>query len=375
MSDRRAPSDPADPAQPEVVFLTDGGQPVDLVADRLVAFVRAARHTLDLAIYDAHFEGTDAHGRDVNDRVIGAINDAERRGVEVRAVYNDDDGPGPIPRILPRTGPPSFLHRLTRAIAAKGIDGRFDLMHHKYVVRDAADPSNAAVWTGSTNWSTDSFTRMENLVLTIPGTDLAAAYTEDFEQLWDRERVEGSGRLDDEPARLTYGGEPFTVRALFSPGRGRKMSQTVAKHIGEARERIRICSPVITSTPILGTLAETLDDHRVDSKVAVDGTQMREVLHQWREDGRGGWKIPLFEQLLRSGRVAGKRSTPYAPGSLHDFMHAKLVVCDDVVLTGSYNCSHSGEMNAENLLEIRNRPFADRCAAFVETVYDRYYHA
>jgi phosphatidylserine/phosphatidylglycerophosphate/cardiolipin synthase-like enzyme len=102
---------------------------------------------------------------------------------------------------------------------------------------------------------------------------------------------------------------------------------------------------------------------------------MREVLQLWRSDGRGGWKIPLFEQLRRSDRLAGKRSTPYAPGSLHDFMHAKLIVCDDVVLTGSYNCSHSGEMNAENLLEIRNRPFADECARFVEAVFARYYHA
>ena len=53
-------------------------------------------------------------------------------------------------------------------------------------------------------------------------------------------------------------------------------------------------------------------------------------------------------------------------------MHAKIVVCDDWVLTGSYNCSHSGEMNAENLLEIHDPALADQCAAFCEQVHARY---
>ena len=49
---------------------------------------------------------------------------------------------------------------------------------------------------------------------------------------------------------------------------------------------------------------------------------------------------------------SGKHSTPYAPDSVHDFMHAKVTVADDIVFVGSFNLSHSGEMNAENVLEI-----------------------
>ena len=56
-------------------------------------------------------------------------------------------------------------------------------MHHKYVVRDALDLTRAAVWNGSLNWTTSSFTRMENVVVTAPGTQVATAYTRDFEQL------------------------------------------------------------------------------------------------------------------------------------------------------------------------------------------------
>ena len=51
---------------------------------------------------------------------------------------------------------------------------------------------------------------------------------------------------------------------------------------------------------------------------------------------------------------SGKRSTPWAPDSVHDFMHAKVTVADDTVFVGSFNLSRSGEMNAENVLEIRD---------------------
>jgi phosphatidylserine/phosphatidylglycerophosphate/cardiolipin synthase-like enzyme len=237
-------------------------------------------------------------------------------------------------------------------------------MHHKYVVRDGN-----AVWTGSTNWTNDAWTRMENLTVTVESSDLAAAYTQDFDQLWTKRHLEHTGTFDDEPATLVGG---TRVRALFSPGRGRKMGQLVATRIGQARERIRICSPVITSSPILGTLAEVLDDETCDALITVDGPQMAQALEQWRNDGRAAWKAPLYERVVRSGRLAAKASTPYAPNAVHDYMHAKLVVCDDWVLTGSYNCSHSGELNAENILDIRDATLADACAAYCERVHARY---
>ena len=42
-------------------------------------------------------------------------------------------------------------------------------MHHKYVVRDAA-----SVWSGSTNWTADSWTREENVIVTVDSPGLAA---------------------------------------------------------------------------------------------------------------------------------------------------------------------------------------------------------
>jgi phosphatidylserine/phosphatidylglycerophosphate/cardiolipin synthase-like enzyme len=53
-------------------------------------------------------------------------------------------------------------------------------------------------------------------------------------------------------------------------------------------------------------------------------------------------------------------------------MHAKVTVADDIVFIGSFNLSHSGERNAENVLEIRDAALADRMAAFIDSICARY---
>src|SRR5919204_315672 len=56
-----------------------------------------------------------------------------------------------------------------------------------------------------------------------------------------------------------------------------------------------------------------------------------------------------------------------------DLMHHKFVVRDgDTVWTGSFNLSHSGEKNAEDVLEIRDADLADQLAKYVDQVRARY---
>jgi phosphatidylserine/phosphatidylglycerophosphate/cardiolipin synthase-like enzyme len=355
--------------EPTLNFLTDGGQTPTSILDRLVAYIDGARQSLDLAIYDAHL------APELADRLLGAFAAAEQRGVQVRAVYNDlgksDGGDPPVPnfsKAAPQTGA-SLLRRLTQSVPFKAISGIPDLMHHKYVIRD-----RAAVWTGSTNWTDDSWTRQENAIVVIPSADLAAAYQIDFDQLWTGGKVENSGNLDDSPASLTYDGAPLAVRALFSPGRGHEISELIGQRISNARTRINICSPVLTSAEVLKALVARIEANTMPAgtTIAIDGPQMHGAISQWNHNDRASWKVPLAETVLHSGLVAEKPSTPYAPGTTHDYMHAKMVVCDNVVMTGSFNCSHSGEMNAENVLEVDNAAFADQCVGFVTGVHARY---
>ena len=155
-------------------------------------------------------------------------------------------------------------------------------------------------------------------------------------------------------------------------GRGRRIAHRIASALGRATTRIRIASPVLTSGPILGTLTEVASAHRVDLAGVLDATQMREVHGQWGADPHAGWKIPAVTCVLEGAPFSGKPSTPFGPGTIHDYMHAKVTVADDVVFVGSYNLSHSGEENAENVLEMEDSALADRLAAFVDEVRGRY---
>jgi phosphatidylserine/phosphatidylglycerophosphate/cardiolipin synthase-like enzyme len=150
------------------------------------------------------------------------------------------------------------------------------------------------------------------------------------------------------------------------------MSHEIANRVAAATRRVRIASPVITSGPVLGTLAELIKSPRSDLRGIYDRTQMAEVQRQWSGNGLSGWKLEAFGAIAASGLFASKVTTPYSIGSVHDFMHAKLTVADDTVFVGSYNLSHSGEMNAENVLEIESGPLADLCAAYIEKIMAKY---
>ena len=334
--------------------LTDGGQRAEDVAHRVAAFIAESRRTLDLALYDVRLP--EPTGSIVADE-LRAAND---RGVRIRLAYNVDCG-RPAALHPPPSTRPEILDELPIETAA--ISGIPDLMHHKYAVRDGE-----AVWTGSTNWTVDSWTRQENVIAVAESPDLAAAYLVNFDELWEGRDVEHSGHGDPDPTEV--GGAE--VRAWFTPGHGEALSQRIATTIGAARRRVRIASPVITSAPILGTLAELADRGTLDVAGVVDEPQTDTVFKQWRENGQTAWKIPLLATALDRLPFSGKRSTPWSPDSVHDFMHAKLTVADDTVFVGSFNLSRSGERNAENVLEIHDPSLADRMAAFVDEVRARY---
>ncbi len=334
----------------EVHTLTDGGQPAEQTAHALAEFFASSKQTLEIAIYDLHLPPN------LVEIVGDALRAAEKRGVAIRLAYNLDHAKEtPVPR--PGGTNPEVMEGLP--FPTEAIPGVPDLMHHKYVVRDAA-----TVWTGSTNWTADSWTREENVILTVDSPGIASRYLEDFEQLWTTRDVGRSGRVDTAPVD--------GMRVWFCPGRGEKLAHRIAKAIGSARRRVRIASPVISSAPILATLAQMASDGKVDIAGVVDATQVAEVFEQWRENGNVDWKGPLLRTALTRAPFSGKVTTPYAPGSVHDYMHAKVTVADDTVFVGSFNLSHSGELNAENVVELEDPQLAERLAAFIDELRARY---
>lgn len=339
----------------ELTTLTDGGQSPSAVAREVSAFLASAERTLDLALYDVRFE-TDAGAL-----VLASLLAAHQRGVAIRLAYNVDH-PGPIPVPPPPEARPEAIEALP--VPTRGIAGVPDLMHHKYVIRDGTD-----VWSGSTNWTDASWTRQENVIVRVLAAPaLARAFALNMDELWERGTVEGTGRVEPRPVTV----DGVEIRAWFCPEYGPALSHRVAKHIGKARRRIRIASPVLSSGPILATLVEVVNEHRCDVAGVVDDTQVDQVFQQWRTNGVSAWKIPLLRSVLEGAPFSGKTTTPWTPVSLHDFMHAKVIVADDVAFVGSFNYSRSGERNAENVLEIHDAAVADRLAQFVDEIRARY---
>ena len=328
----------------------------------MASFLDGAAKTLDIALYDLRLE--DAPGN----TLFGAFEAALKRGVAVRLLFNQDHA-----QAIPVPPPPeidwAFVDRLKAiGVQIKPVSGIPDLMHHKYVVRDAGT-AQAALLTGSTNWTNDSWTREENIILTIASGEIATDYRANFEELWQKPVVATSGRIAAGWSSLADGTE---VRPYFCPGRAMKLVHAMARSIASAEKRIRICSPVITSGPILGTLAEVIEHPGLDIAGVYDATQMDEVQRQWGSRATSAWKITAFQSIAAAVRFGAKRSTPYAKGTVHDFMHAKILVTDDYVYAGSFNLSHSGEMNAENVIQIHSAAVAELCAAYVDRVAARY---
>jgi phosphatidylserine/phosphatidylglycerophosphate/cardiolipin synthase-like enzyme len=349
-----------------VTFLEQGGQKPEEVAALLAEFLSAARSSLHVAVYDFRL------GDALADPVVGALRARAAAGVEVRIAYDAGKPNANFPTSGADPAPPGtadFVRGLGGAIQGKPITGGDPkmpkLMHHKYVIRDGRT-SAGAVWTGSANWTDDSWTLQENNLVRIDSPGLCAIYEADFAELWQRGDIATTGARDAGTVRV--GAVP--VHVAFAPGEGRAIDHDVARRISAARRRLKVGSMILTSGAILGALSDALQRGRLSEYGGVyDRTQMEGVFAQWK-GAPAEWKIAAFERV--AAPLAGKRSTPYTPGSRHDFMHNKVLVADDAVVTGSYNLSHSAEDNAENLLVLEDRDLADRYSAYIDHLTQRY---
>jgi phosphatidylserine/phosphatidylglycerophosphate/cardiolipin synthase-like enzyme len=346
----------------ELRFLRQGGQTVEDVSRSLAAFLAGAQRDVAIAIYDFHVEHEQPQ---VIAKTLQGLRD---RGVRVRILDHDErQVQREVPDNVPRpAAPPEYIDSL--GLDVRPVVGFGTLMHHKYVVIDGE-----RLWTGSMNWTEDSFTLQENCIVTLTGTTVAAAYLRDFEDLWNRPRhLDKSGRFDCEWSDASFAGQPVRVRPFFCPGRGPELAAMIASRIACARERIMVCSPVLTSGPILGALSDAVGRGVVPITGVVDRTQMQDVLRQWGTLPKASWKPAAFRFVASKAGFGGKRSIPWGPQTVHDFLHAKLVVCDDWAFAGSYNHSRAGEENAENVLAMDGKAVADVVAATISEFAARY---
>jgi len=344
-----------------VFFLAEGEQSAQSVLARLTSFISSAQSSLEFAVYDMRLDDA------LKSELSMALKDRAAAGVNIRICYDGDkplqpdlaSGQDPAP---PGTG--AFVQSL--GYPWRRIAG-MKLMHQKFVIRD-----RAAVWTGSLNMTTDAFTLMENNVLEVESSPLASYYTRDFEQLWEKQNFENTGKIQTAPITLMFDGAPATVRVMFSPGCGLEIDTEVARRVRAAHRRVRVCSLLINSGTLIGALKDVLHAKRVKVDGIYDRTQMADVYRQWQDVPSNRWKISAVQEIVQIAGIVGKNSTPYTPTSRHDFMHNKILVIDDTVITGSYNFSRSAQFNAENILFIESAELAERYSAYIDHLMQKY---
>ncbi len=345
------------------MFLAEGAQSARDVAHALARFCAEARKTLHIAIYNVRLEPAIAS-------ILGAVLlERARAGVDVRIVHDEsepDDGVlrrGDVKLPSTRTRIVELLAGQSWRVQIRGVRGSA-LMHDKFVVRDAGG-RGAAVWTGSANFTTDAWTGQENNIVIVHSNDVASSYEDAFEDLWRTQRIAGTGA--DAQGRMSVSGR--LVEVLFSPGgRGDAIAQKIAQVVEGARRRVLIASMVVSSRVILEALLHAR--RRVTVAGIVDGASMRNVIRSL--GAAGDDRAGMTKSLMRS--LVAKRSTPYDPthpDAPLNFMHNKVVVADDLVVTGSYNFSKHAGMNAENVLVIDDAGFATLYANYIRALIRR----
>ena len=345
---------------------------ISAVASRIARFISEARATLDIAIYD--FQLRDDAAAIITD----ALRERAKNNVVIRIIYDaatnlgDDTvstaSPAHLEADRKPPGTESFVRSLSDIAQIKSITGYRVLMHNKYIVRDG-NSAEAAVITGSSNYTNDSWGLQENNLLCLHSQLLASYYSKAFTDLLSTGKIIESF-LDRDADIVRVAEAPVTV--AFAPQQSPAIVKEIVGAIAAARRRLLVASVVLSSGPILAALSEAID-RGLQLGGIYDGPQMDQVKQHWAAAHIGADKVNTWDKisnhLVRKNSLPFDRSKPHQP---HNFMHNKLVIADDAVVTGSFNLSNHAMGNAENVLLIRDAAIASKYEAYIRQVMARY---
>ncbi|SMO58792.1 phospholipase D-like domain-containing protein [Gracilimonas mengyeensis] len=322
--------------------------------------IDSATASIDLCIYDIE-----------HPRIAEALVRAKDRGVRVRLVTDNHN----------RTDAGQYDEIIWEILRKGGIysidddgdvyhpDGSiidYDLvndgsdMHHKFAVIDylSDSPEDDYVWTGSTNLTyTGAYNTNHTIV--VKDSEVAGAYTEEFEQMWG-----GSGELPDEEKAVYHKDKSNVSQNVFDVGGTRlevyfapvnrdrtkpSVSERLVKLLhDEAQYDINFQAFAITpNIPI----SEQMWNQTADGRILLNGVIDRRFYSRYESAGEI-WAAPEARLGNRNIRAANELRT----------LHHKLILIDaqhpdsnDVAVTvaGSYNFSMNAELNNdENTLII-----------------------
>lgn len=260
---------------------------------------------------------------------------AHRRGIDVRVVIESDNLRSEEVQILLENGIPIQ------------DDLNAGLMHNKFVILDRYE-----VWTGSMNFTVNGAYRSDNNLIRIRSPELAQDYLVEFNEMFADHQF-GANSPDNTPLpRFLVDGTQ--VEVYFSPDDS--TIKRIIDLIGTAREEVLFMAYSFTDDDLAFALKEA-----VDSGIKVAG-----VMDKSQALGNIGGE---YGYLQKNGIDVRLDGNPFS-------MHHKVILIDDrIVVTGSYNFSHSAKTrNDENTLVIHSPEIATLYKEEFERVWSKAQH-
>lgn len=294
------------------------------VCKTLMQEINSAQNSIDFAIY----------GYTKIPALQRALEEAQKRGVKVRFVYDLDSK---NTNIYPDT-----LY-LARILPNNQADNSEDIMHDKFFIFD-----NKRVLTGSANISnTDMSGFNSNAVILINSEKIANIYSQEFEQMFGGKYHKFKSKIQDKEAEI----DNANFQIFFSP-EDKGITNQVIPLINNAQKYIYIPAFLITHKQFTQSLINA-SRRGVAVKIILDATNTH----------TSASKLKLLRQngiLVKTENYGGK-------------LHSKSIVIDDkYTIIGSMNFSKSGEsVNDENLLIIKNREIALFYKTFFQYLWTR----
>lgn len=273
--------------------------------------------------------------------VVSRLIEAKKRGVEVRLVTDSDNLVDKVDPSKPREA----IKKLKAAGIKVVADERSAIMHHKFMVVDGEK-----VWAGSTNLTPTSLYAHNNNTMTFKSKDMANAFKEEFERLFEK-REFGSSTRPELPPIPPFMLKDAEVQVFFSPNGGGR--QAVLDELAGANKRITFMTFSLTDPEIGQTMIQK----------AKDGVKVQGIFDRWLAAG----DYSLHDTFKKSG-------LPVLKDGNEALMHHKVMVIDNrTVITGSFNFSNNAEHNNnEAMFIIRNAP---QVAKNYEAEFARLKHA
>lgn len=161
---------------------------IHTAGDTLMQYIRRAKYTIDIALYDYVEDSLWYEGGYVPP-IHNAIDSAYARGVKIRWLSNPtDSSAGFVKSITPNYG----LALINKKIPTFARTDTKGIMHNKFVVIDgrSSNPNDAIVWTGCMNWEPGQINKDINNIIIFQDSGMAHAYLNEFNQMWG-DTVEG----------------------------------------------------------------------------------------------------------------------------------------------------------------------------------------